>query len=91
MLFNVYRPEDDHSTFGQIRCEQYTYATFAIAIACPTMAAHNNGDAKNQSFVSEMTDDPMIKKLALKDPGPQNIATISAGKSRNEVIYSFNR
>jgi hypothetical protein len=55
------------------------------------MAAHNNGDAKNQSFVSEMTDDPMIKKLALKDPGPQNIATISAGKSRNEVIYSFNR
>jgi hypothetical protein len=56
-----------------------------------TMAAQNNGDAKHQSFVSEMTDDPMIKKLALKDPGPQNIATISAGESRNKVIYSFKR
>ena len=67
------------------------YYAHLLFIACPTMAAHNNGDAKHQSFVSEMTDDPMIKKLALKDPGPQNIATISAGKSRNEVIYSFKR
>jgi hypothetical protein len=50
------------------------------------MAAHNNGDAKNQSFVSEMTDDPMIKKLALKDPGPQNIATISAGFEKGDFL-----
>lgn len=48
--------------------------------------AHNINDAKHQSFVSEMTEEPMLEKLTLEDPGPQNIATISAGFEKGDFL-----
>jgi len=44
--------------------------------------------AKEQSFISAMTEEPMLAKLTLEDlsPGPQNIATISAGFEKGDFL-----
>lgn len=47
--------------------------------------AHND-DAKHRSFVSEMTEEAMPEKLTLEEPGPRNIATISAGFEKGDFL-----